>query len=82
MTRSDARKLSLWANGQYLKAADHTGFSDGVLTDEQQIKIADEQVLIGQSMIDRSGIPQELDEIGALAFIEEQAAARRRRRSR
>ena len=35
MTRSDARKLSLWANGQYLKAADHTGFSDGVLTDEQ-----------------------------------------------
>ena len=76
MTRADAKRLSLWANGTYLLGTDSTGFSDGLLDEKSAAKIVREQYAIAESLILRSRIPADLTGEEAIAFIQAEAARR------
>lgn len=69
MTKAQARRLSLWANGLYLMGADHTGFDDGTLDDEEGAKVMTAQAAIAADMIARSGLPIDLTQREALEWV-------------
>ena len=77
LTKSEAKRLSLWANGLYIVSADHSGFSDGALTDDEAKMVEEAQTLIGLDMIRKSKIPIDATEKEALDIIANNAAERR-----
>lgn len=69
MTKAQARRLSLWVNGTYMLGADHTGFADGELDDEQMDKVMAAQEAIARDMIARSGIPASIGTAEAIRMV-------------
>lgn len=69
MTKKQARRLALWANGTYLVAADHNGFGDGELPEGADEKVIDAQLAIGLDMIRRSGIPSDVKRPEAIRMV-------------
>lgn len=63
MNARQARRLALWLNGQYMRAADHTGLSDEMvdaMSEEDITRIKDQQTLLGHELIERSGIDPDI----------------------
>jgi len=69
MNKAQARRLALWVNGTYLLGADHTGFGDGQLDDEQSDKVMTAKDAIAIDMIGRSGIPAEAEPDEAIRMV-------------